>query len=323
VRRARQALFILISFAALASPLTVKAQDYPARPIRLVLGLPPGTAGDITARVVGQQMNEELGVPIVIENKTGAGSSLGASLVAHSAPDGYTLFMGAIANVINALTKSNLNFDLVKDFTTIALLTTTPNVLVVRPSLGAKTVADLIAIAKIKPGSIAFGSTGTGTTTHLAIELLNMKAGVKILHIPYPGSVQAVTDLLAGRIDGLFTPASTVLQYTQAGTLVALASTDAKRMALLPNVPTMIEAGMTGFESGIWSGLMAPAGTPDPIIRKLADAANKAIKTKAVVDHLKPLGIEVIGSSPAEFRDYLDAEMKRWSVVVQAAGLAK
>lgn len=319
--RVRVPLRVLLVLPAFMWTAHAQAQDYPTRPVRIVTGLAPGTAGDIAARVIGARMSQLLGKPFVIENKTGAGSSLAAAFVAQSPPDGYTLFMGAIANVINSLTKSNLTFDLVRDFKPIVLLTTTPNVLVVHSSLGANTVTDLVA--KANPGAIAFGSTGPGTTTHLALELLNMSAGINIVHVPYSGSVQAVTDLLVDRIQGLFAPASSVLQYTQAGTLVVLASTDAKRMALLPDVPTMIESGMPGFESGIWSGLMAPAGTPDAIIDKLATAPNEAVRAQDVIAHLRPLGIEVIGGSPNGFKDYLDTEIKRWSVVVHAAGLSK
>lgn len=323
MQRLRLVLLLSLIGSAFVRSFPALSDDYPSRPVRIVSGLPAGTAGDITARVIGERMGQALGQTFVVENRTGAGSSLGAAYVARSSADGYTLFMGAIANVINALMNPNLSFDLVRDFEPITLLTTTPNVLVVHPSLGAKTVAELVALAKAKPDSIAFASSGPATTTHLSIELFKLAGGVKVVHVPYTGSPQAVTDLLAGRIQGLFSPASTVLQYTQDGRLIALASTEAKRMALLPNLPTMIEAGIPGFESGIWSGLLAPAGTPRPVIDKLAQAANEAIRSPEVQKRLQPLGIEVIGGTPDEFKRYMASELKRWSVVVERAGLSK
>jgi tripartite-type tricarboxylate transporter receptor subunit TctC len=299
------------------------ADDFPSRPVRIISGLPAGTAGDITARVIGARMSQILGQQIVVENRTGAGSSLGAAAVARSANDGYTLFVGAIANVINATMNPNLTFDLEKDFSPIALLTTTPLILVVHPSLGVKTVAELVELAKAKPESVAFASSGPATTTHLSIELLKLSGGLKIVHVPYTGSPQAVTDLLAGRIQGYFSPASTVMEHVRAGKLIALASTEAKRTASAPDLPTMIESGWPGFEAGIWSGLLAPAGTPHIVIEKLSRAANEAIQAKDVVQALQRVGIDPIGSSPEAFGRYINSELKRWTAVVAHAGLKK
>jgi tripartite-type tricarboxylate transporter receptor subunit TctC len=300
-----------------------RAQDYPTRPIRVIVGFGAGSGADITARVVGARMSEILGQPIVVENKTGAGSSIGADYVAHAANDGYTLFMATISQPINAAVTPRLNFDFVKDFSPIVLVSTIPNLLVVNPSLGVKTVQELIALGKAKPDSLSFGSSGVGTGTHLAAELFKVLTGVKMVHVPYAGSAQAITDLLAGRIQLVFTPASTVVQHVRAGKLVALATTEKKRAAIAPDVPTMGEAGLPGFDTGLWFGLLAPAGTPKAAIDKINAAANQAIKSEAVIKALQPQGIDLLGGTSDEFTRYIASEMERWAKVAQAAGLKK
>jgi tripartite-type tricarboxylate transporter receptor subunit TctC len=300
-----------------------RADDYPTRPIRVMVGFSAGTGADITARVVGQRMGQILGQQIVVENKAGAGSSLAAEFVARAPKDGYTLLIASIANPINAVVGSNLSFDFPKDFTPIVRLTTTPNVLVVHPSIGVKSVRELIDLAKAKPDQLSFGSSGVATGTHLSAELFKVMAGVKMVHVPYGGSPQAVTDLLAGRIQVLFSPASTVLQHVREGKLVALASTETKRTAIAPDLPTMVEAGLPGFETGLWFGLMAPAGTAKDIVDKVNSAANEALKADEVAKALAPQGIDVVGGSPDDFARYLDNEMKRWATVAEAAGLKK
>jgi len=202
-------------------------------------------------------------------------------------------------------------------------LTTTPNILVVHPSVGVKSVKELIALAKAKPDELSFASSGVATGTHLAAELFKVMAGVQMVHVPYAGSPQAVTDLLAGRIQLFFSPASSVLQHVRDGKLVALASTEAERTAVAPDLPTMIEAGLPGFEAGLWFGLVAPAGTPKDIVDKLARAANEAVRTDEVKKALTPQGLDLVGGSPEDFARYLDNEVKRWSTVAQAAGLKK
>jgi tripartite-type tricarboxylate transporter receptor subunit TctC len=259
----------------------------------------------------------------VVENKAGAGSSLAAEFVARAPKDGYTLLIASIANPINAVVGSNLSFDFPKDFTPIVRLTTTPNILVVHPSIGVKSVRELIDLAKAKPDQLSFGSSGVATGTHLSAELFKVMAGVKMVHVPYGGSPQAVTDLLAGRIQVLFSPASTVLQHVREGKLVALASTEAKRTAIAPDLPTMVEAGLPGFETGLWFGLMAPAGTAKDIVDRVNSAANEALKADEVAKALAPQGIDVVGGSPDDFARHLDNEMKRWATVAEAAGLKK
>ena len=300
-----------------------RAQDYPTAPVHIVSGFPAGTTADISARVVGAKIGQILGQQFVVENRPGAASSLAAAAVARAAKDGYTLYIGSAANVINAAMNPNLTFDFVKDFIPITLLTSTPTVLVVHPESGVKSVKDLVALAKAKPESISFGSSGVASSTHLALELFKSLADVKITHVPYTGSPQVVTDLLAGRIHGYFSPASTVMEHVRAGKLVALAVTDAKRSPIIPDLPTMIEAGIPGFESVLWFGLVAPAGTPQPIIDKLARAANEALKSDEVGKALQAQSVARIGGTPEEFRRHIDEETKRWTTVVTGAGLRK
>jgi tripartite-type tricarboxylate transporter receptor subunit TctC len=312
---------IVAAFACAAS--LACAQDYPTGPIHLISGFPPGTTADISARVVGAKMGQILGQQFVVENKGGAASSIAAAYVARAPKDGYTLYINSAANMINAAMSSALNFDIMKDFTPIALITSTPTVLVISPELGVKSVKELVALAKSKPGTISFGSSGVGSSTHLALELFNSLAGVKITHIPYTGSPQVVTDLLAGRIHGYFSPASTVMGHVKAGKLAALAVTDAKRSTFMPELPTMIEAGVADCVSVLWFGIAAPAGTPEPIIDKLSKAANEALKSDEVFKSLHAQTVEVLGGSPEDARKHMEAEQKRWSAVVEHAGLRK
>ena len=238
----------IVACAGAAAP--AHAQTYPTGPVHVISGFPAGTTADISARVVGAKMGQILGQQFVIENRPGAASSIAGALAARAAKDGYTLYVASAANMINAAVNSKLNFDIMKDFEPITLITSTPTVLVVSPQLGVKSVKELIALAKAKPDSIAFGSSGVGSSTHLALELFNAKAGVKIRHIPYTGSPQVVTDLLAGRIQGYFSPASTVMGHVRAGKLVALGTTDATRGSVIPDLPTMIEFGRSGLRLG-------------------------------------------------------------------------
>jgi tripartite-type tricarboxylate transporter receptor subunit TctC len=277
----------------------------------------------MSARVVGAKIGQILGQQFVVENRPGAASSLAGAAVARAPKDGYTLYIASAANMINAAMSASVPFDVLKDFAPIALITSTPTVLVVTPELGVKSVKELIALAKAKPDTLSFGSSGVGSSTHLALELLKHLANVKITHIPYKGSPEVVTDLLAGRIHGYFSPASTVMGHVRAGKLVALAVTDARRSTIIPDLPTMIEAGVPNFESVLWFGLAAPAGTPQPIIDKLNRAANEALKSDDLITSLKAQSVAVHGGSPEEFRRHMESEHKRWTAVVQGAGLRK
>jgi tripartite-type tricarboxylate transporter receptor subunit TctC len=308
--------------AALAA-IPTQAQTYPTAPVRVISGFPAGTTADISARVVGAKMGQLLGQQFVIENRPGAASSIAGAQVARAPKDGYTLYIASAANLINAAMKPDLPFDIMKDFEPIALITSTPTVLVVSPQLGVKSVKELIALAKSKPDTMSFGSSGIGSSTHLALELFKHLAQVKITHIPYKGSPEVVTDLLAGRIQGYFSPASTVMGHVRAGKLVALAVTDAKRGTIIPDLPTMIEAGVAGFESVLWFGLAAPAGTPKPVIDKLSNAANDALKAEDVAKSLQAQSVARLGGTPQDFRRHMESEQQRWMAVVKGAGLRK
>ena len=308
--------------AALAA-IPTRAQTYPTAPVRVISGFPAGTTADISARVVGAKMGQLLGQQFVIENRPGAASSIAGAQVARAPKDGYTLYIASAANLINAAMKPDVPFDIMKDFEPIALITSTPTVLVVSPQLGVKSVKELIALAKSKPDTMSFGSSGIGSSTHLALELFKHLAQVKITHIPYKGSPEVVTDLLAGRIQGYFSPASTVMGHVRAGKLVALAVTDAKRGTIIPDLPTMIEAGVPGFESVLWFGLAAPAGTPKPVIDKLSNAANDALKAEDVAKSLQAQSVARLGGTPQDFRRHMESEQQRWTAVVKGAGLRK
>ncbi len=306
-----------------ASPCPGAAQAYPTQPIKIVIGFGPGSAADILARLIGKQMEAKLGQPIIVENRPGNSSMLAAEAVARATPDGYTLFMATIANTLNpAQTKSN--FNLGKDLAPIALLGVVPNVLVANPSVPANNLKELVALAKSKPDSLTFGSSGAGTASHMAAELFNEKADTKILIVPYQGgSNQAVSDLLSGRITLMFNVAATLAPHVAAGNLKVFAVAQSKRAAIMPNVPTLAEAGMTGYDAGIWIGLLAPAGTPTAIVEKLSGAANEALKTEDIQTTLKRQGTDPLGSTPQEFADFIRADIEKWVAALTTAGLRK
>jgi len=315
------AIFAVVLSLSLG-PSQANAEPYPARPIRILVGFGPGSSADIVARVVGKQMQEKLGQPIVVENRPGDSSMTAAEAVARAANDGYTLFMGTVAQTINPVF-THSNFNLAKELAPIALLGVVPNVLVAYPSVPANNVRELVALAKAKPDTLTFGTSGAGTASHLAAELFNLKAGTKILAVHYAGgSNQALVDLLAGRITLMFNVAATLAPQIEKGNLKALGVAQAKRAAILPGVPTMAEQGMPGFDAGIWIGLLAPAGTPEPIIAALSRSTEEALKTEAVGSTLKSQGIDPLGGTPQQFRDFITADIERWTNVVQSAGLS-
>ena len=298
------------------------AQDYPARPVRIIVGFGPGSVADIAARVIGTRIGQILGQQFIVENRAGAGSSLGAEFVTRAPKDGSTLFMSTVANTINPALHQ-LSFDFGRDLAPITLIGEAPQMLVAHPSLGAHSLKELIALARTKPEPIQFATSGPGTLGHLSGELLSAAAGIKLLPVPYAGSAQGMTDVLAGRVPLLFAPASTVWTSVEAGKLFALAVTQAKRAAIAPDVPTLAETGVVGSDAGIWMGLLAPAGTPRPIVDKLAAAINEALKSEEVLGPLRRQGVEPRGGSPEEFARFIDGELKKWALVAANAGLKK
>ncbi len=312
-----------IAIASVTGAACAMAQTYPAQPIRVLIGFGPGSAADILARLVGKQMEVSLGQPIVVENRPGNSSMIAAETVTRAPADGYTLFMATIANTLNpAETKSN--FNLGRDLAPIVLLGTVPNVLVAHPSVPANNLQELIALAKSKPETVTFGSSGYATASYMAAELFNAKAGTQIVSVPYQGgSNQALSDLLSGRITLMFNVAATLAPHVEAGKLKAFAVAQSKRASIMPDVPTLAEAGMTGYDAGIWIGLLAPAATPPAIIEKLSTAANEALKTEAVRAALKQQGTDPVGGTPKEFADFIRADVEKWTAVLAAANSKK
>ncbi len=315
-------------FASVVAIFTVAfpaaAQDnYPSRPVRIIVGFGAGASADTTARVVAQKLGQLLGQQVIVENKPGAGSNIATEFVSQAPKDGYTLLLGTVANTINTTLAPQNRFDFARDFAPITALVVLPNVLVVHPDTNAKTLPELIALAKSKPDSLSFASSGVGTSPHLSGELFNQMAGVKLVHVPYPGSGQAVTDLLANRVQVMFSPAPTVLQHVQNGALRAIASTQLKRAAVAPQLPTMDEAGLAGFDTGLWFGLLAPAGTPRDIIDKLSKATNEALKSPEVVEALSKQGMDILGGTPEQLGKTIASETEKWAKVVKASGLQK
>ncbi len=310
----------LASLFALAASATAQAQSWPSKPLRIVVGFPPGASADVAARLVAAKMSESLGQSVLIENKPGAGSNIATESVVRAPADGYTLFLGTIANTINASLSKNLPFDFGRDLAPVASLASLPNLLVVTPSLGVSTVQELVAAAKRKPGEILYGSSGNGTGPHLSGELFNLMAGVKLTHVPYKGSPQAMTDLLGGRVQAMFAPASTALPHIKAGTLKVLAVSSAKRTGASPELPTIAESGLPGFETAVWFGLLAPAGTPRDIIERLNREANRALADPAVKTQFAAQGIDGMGGTAEQFAAYIKDETAKWARVVQASG---
>jgi tripartite-type tricarboxylate transporter receptor subunit TctC len=315
-------LALTLALTAVAAASTGNADDYPSRPIRLIIGFPPGSAADITARLVGDAMSRTLGQQVVVEARPGAGSSIAADFVARSPADGYTLYIGTLSNVTNDVT-SNVRFDFVKDFAPVAPLTGLPLILAVPPSLGVSSVQELVALAKSKPGELSYGSVGPGTVGHLAMELISARTGIKLVHVPYQGSPPQVTDLVAGRTSMALVVASTVMPHVEAGRLTALASGSAKRPRIAPKIPTIAEVLLPGFDCTVWFGLMAPAGTPRAVIDKLAAAAHAALKSEDVAGKLAAAGFEPLDGSPDEFAQLIARGMVTWKTAAEAAGLTK
>jgi tripartite-type tricarboxylate transporter receptor subunit TctC len=310
------ALGAAIAMISLTGSGAAMAQTYPARPIKVVIGFGPGSAADILARLVGKRMEAGLGQPVVVENRPGNSSMIAAEFVARASADGYTLFMATIANTLNpAETKSG--FDLGRDMAPITLLGIVPNVLVAHPSVAANNLRELIALAKTKPEGLTFGSSGYATASYMAAELFNAKAGIGIPVVPYQGgSNQAVSDLLAGRITLMFNVAATLAPQVEAGKLRALAVAQGKRASIMPDVPTLAEAGMTGYDAGIWIGLLAPKATPPAIVEKLSAAANDALNTEEVRVALKAQGTDPVGGTPKQFADFIRADIEKWTAML-------
>ena len=312
----------LVALVAITVPLAAAAQDYPTRPVALVSPFPPGGSVSLVARIVAEKMGETLGQSIVVENRGGAGGTIGARSVAKSPPDGYTLLLGYTGTLaIGPSMYPNAGFDPRKDFAPVGRIGTAPTLLVVHPSVPVHSVAELIAYAKANPGKLNFGSAGIGTVGHLAGELMATMAGLRLVHVPYKGTGPAITDLLGGHIPMMFTPVPTAHAQAESGLLRALAVTGAERSSLLPNVPTVAESGLPGYEAALRYGLVAPAGTPRATIERLNKELRTALAAEDVRSRLAADGAEVLPSTPEQYAADIDREEATWSKVVNALGL--
>ena len=312
---------LLAAFAILAQP--ARADDYPTRPVRLIVGFAAGSSGDVIARIVAHKLSELLKQNVVVEDKPGASSMVATDYVARSAKDGYTLMFATIATTINMTLLAGNAPNVEKDMTPIALVGSIPNILVVDPKLGVSDVKGLIALAKQKPDELLYGASGLGSGPHLATELFKQMAGVKMTGVLYPGSGQTAVDLIAGRIQVMFAPAPTVLGLIKDGRVKPLATTEAKRSNIAPDLPTVAEAALPGYAAGLWFGILGPGGLPKPVIDKLSEATNAALKDPAVLQGLQSQGLNATGGSPEDFARFIKSETERWARVIKSMDAAK
>ncbi len=318
---ARPTAFIAGLIAIIGSILAARAADYPARPISLVVAFTPGGPSDVLARIMGKHMEQFLGQPVVVDNRPGGGGNIAAEVVAHAAPDGYTLLMGNNSILAtNAALYKKLGYDAEKDFAPIILIGSQPNILVVNPNVPATSVADLIALAKAKPGKLNYANSSYGAAAHLAAELFKAEAKVDIVSISYKGAAPALQDVIAGHVDLMFATSASVIGHLKSGLLRPLAVTTPKRFSLMPDLPTVAESGLPGFDATTWHGLVAPTGTPKDVIDTLSRAARQALAEPETRKALADLGVEIAGGTPEEFSAYIKSEIPKWSAVVKLSG---
>ncbi|MBB3015569.1 tripartite tricarboxylate transporter substrate binding protein [Cupriavidus alkaliphilus] len=318
-RRHALALFSCLVLSAAAAPPAL-AQSFPARPVRLVVPYPPGGPTDIVARVVGQKLSERLGQPLVVENRPGAGGNIGAEAVARAAPDGYTLLVATTAHAINMTLFRKPGYDIHKDFAPVSLLTRGPLVLVTAPATPAANVAELIAMARTRPGQLTFASSGNGQSTHLAAELFNSMAGVRMTHVPYKGSAPALTDVMGGQATVMFDTMLSAMPFVRDGKLRALAVTGAQRSPAAPDTPTIAQSGLPGYEATAWNALLAPAGTPPAVLETIAAALKSVLDDADVRARFATPGFAAEWTSPPATAKFLDQEIDKWARVVKASG---
>ena len=312
---------IAVGFVLAALLAGAQAQNYPSRPIRFIVPIAAGGGADLVARVIAERLSRNLGQQVVVENRAGGGTVIGAELVARSPADGYTWLLGtATSHAINASLVKKLPYDPVKDFAPIALVAVLPQIIVIHPALPAASLKDFIALAKKRPGEILFGSPGNGSNNQLGAEMLNIVAGIKTLHVPYKGAGPAITDLLAGHLQFMFTTIPPALPQVKAGRLRALAVAGAKRSALLPELPTTAEQGAHGVEAASWNGILLPAGAPRDIITRLHAEIGVVMKQPEVIERLAGAGVEAAMMSPEEFAAYIESETARYAKVVKSSG---
>ena len=317
-----RAIHRICLIALLACAGSAFAQAWPARPIKLIVPYPPGGSADILARAIGQKLADGIGQSVVIDNRPGAGTAIGAEAAARSAPDGYTIMLGTVSShAINPALNPGLKYDPVKDFAPVSLVASIPFALLVHPSLPARSVQELIALAKTKPGALNFSSAGTGTSNHLAGELFKSMTGTYMVHIPYKGSAPALADLLSGQVNLMFDLVLTAQPHVKSGAARALAVTGLERSTALPGVPTAAESGVPGYEVSAWFGFFAPAGTPAAIVTALNAQTVKAMRLPDLRERLASQGADALTSTPEQFAAYVKDELNKWTRVVKASGM--
>jgi tripartite-type tricarboxylate transporter receptor subunit TctC len=296
------------------------AQSWPTKPVRMIIAFPPGGPTDLVSRVLAQKLSEQLGQQVIVDNKPGAGGNIAAELAARAAPDGYTIFYNTSAIVIGPALYGKVNYDTLKDFAPVLLTASVPMVLVVNPQLPARSVKEFVDLAKTRSGALNYSSSGTGTITHLASAMMSTQTGIQTQHIPYKGSAPGLVDLASGQTQFMIDTINTVLPYVRDNRLRGLAVTSAKRSPLLPDLPTLAEAGISGFEAAAWQGIVVPTGTPNEIVQKLNAEVNKALTHPDIRSRLAAQGADILGGTPAEYAAYLRSEMPRWAKAVKDSG---
>jgi len=310
------------ALAALAFSAAAHAQVYPAKPLRMIVAYPPGGGTDIVGRMLAQKLGESLGQSVVVENRGGASGNIGTELAARAVPDGYTILMGNVApNAINVSLFKDLPFDPVADFAPVSLVASTPNILVVHPATPARTVKEVIALAKAKPGTLNFASAGMGSSSHLAGELFRILAGAEIVHVPYKGAGPAMVDVLSGQVQLYFATMPAAMPHVKPGKLAPVAVTSARRSQALPDLPTIAESGVPGYEASTWYGVLAPAHAPSAVVARLHGDIVKILADAALHARLADQGFDPVGSTPEEFGAYIKSEILKWGKVIRDAGI--
>ena len=327
-RRSEMPLLKRLILLAIVSLTLVPVQSlaetsYPTHPIRLIVGFAAGSSGDVAARIISHKLSELMGQSMIVENRPGASSMIATEYVARAPKDGYTLLLATIAATINTTMMPGKGPNFEKDLAPIVLVGSLPNILVVNPKVDVSDVKGLIALAKAKPGELLYGAAGVSSGPRLTTELFNQMAGIKMTAVLYPGSAQTVTDLIAGRIQVMFSPASTVLGLMRQGNVKALATTQAKRASVAADLPTISEAAIPGFDTGVWFGMLAPTGTPTPVIDNISKATNEALKDPEVLKQLHMQGLDALGGSPEDFGRFITSETERWARVIHSMDTAK
>jgi tripartite-type tricarboxylate transporter receptor subunit TctC len=311
-----------VSLVFMAATTSAPAQQYPTKAVRLIVGFPAGGTSDIMARLTGQKLSEAWGQTFIIDNRPGAGGNIGTELVAKAAPDGYTLLVSPGSTLTsNPAVYSKVPFDTVRDFAPVTMIAGVPNALVVHPSVPASNVKELIALAKSRPGQLAYASTGAGQSTHLSAELLKTSAGINMIHVPYKGSAPALTDIVAGQVSVMFDNLPSVLPFIKSGRLKPLAVSSAARSRALPEVPTVAESALPGFDVTVWFAVLAPAATPREIVNRLNAEVVKAVKTQDMRERLAQQGAEAIGNTPEDFAAIIKRDLAKWAKVVKDANI--